>query len=294
VERINLMPEAWVDGGGLWSNKTGTFTNCHWESSWNASGKRTTPSPAFVTDFVVEDENEIIEAGWSMGKADNAKASEDGVNPAPTGDYVLGNAIIKGTNFQHLLDSLVRALPDEGKQEKMRAILGEGRASHWNGLKAHLVRVDIEREGLMKKKSQDGKEYGFNVVVIDTILSLPSDKKVGGAGKASPAALQSKPAGKAAKAAAAPAAASAPTAAEASAPASSDLDEIARGKCLEALMAAGGAMSRADLAKAVYAGETNATAKAQLMKKVFVKEWLEANAEAAGFTFDAATDTASI
>ena len=264
--KVSFMPEAWVEGGGLWNNVDVRFTNCRFESEWTAGGKRQA-GPAFVSDLLFLEDQSINEAGWSLGSAKDYQASADGVKAAAKGDYVVGAAARKSSNYYYLVASMIEALPDATKAEDMERILGNGAASAWDGMEAHIIRQTVEREGLDKKKNAQGKEMDFTVPVVDSILKVPGGKKAAPGTKAAP-----KTGGKAA--AAAP-----------------DMDDAARAKVIEVLDAGGGSMVRTALAQAAFKATADAKLKQPLAKLIYEKAWLTANAEAGGWTFDAETDT---
>jgi hypothetical protein len=264
--KVSFMPEAWQEGGGLWNNVDVRFTNCRFESEWTAGGKRQA-SPAFVSDLVFIDDASVNEAGWSLGSTKDYQASADGVKPAATGDYVVGAAARKSSNFYFLVTSMIEALPDATKAEDMERILGEGAASAWNGMEAHIIRQTVEREGLEKKKNAQGKEMDFTVPVIDSILKVPGGKKAAPGTKT-------------------PAKAGAKAGAEAP-----NMDEAARAKVNEVLDANGGSMIRTALAQAAFKATADAKLKQPLAKLIYEKAWLTAQSEAGGWTFDAETDT---
>jgi len=261
--KVIFTPDNWTEGGGLWGNIDARFTNCRYESAWTASGKRQA-SPAFVSDLVnLEGEGETIEGGWTLGSDKNFQASKDGVKKAEVGDYVIGGPPTKSSNYVILVASLIEALPDAEKEEKIKSILGEGKASAWDGLEAHIVRKTVERENLEKKKRPGGGEYDFTVPVIDSILKFPGEKKQK-AQKAS--------------AAAAP---------------DSDMDKLAIMKVVEVLKAKG-SLSRTALAQACFDATTDTKMKQPLGKLIYASKWLEDNAAAGGWTYDAKDETVAL
>jgi hypothetical protein len=279
---VQFYPDQLVDGGGLWSNRIATMTNCRFESKWSAGGKRSIASPALVCDLVFDDDDSVEEQGFSLGK--DYQASEDGKVAAESGEYALGGKAANSSNVGYFVKSLRAAMPETGLQEIMDKLWQDPKASNYNGLKANWIRETIEREGLQKKQRPGGGEYEFQALVVDSVIEWPWE-----AGKGAKAAAATKTA-KAAKPVAKPAAAAAPAAT-----ATTDgIDAIARTRVMEALIKGGGQMDRAKMSQEVYKLEKDVKLKPQLVALVYEKAWITANSEAGGFTLDEKTDVVAI
>lgn len=274
---VTFMPDTFVEGGGLWDNKDVRFSNCRFESEWDAGGRKTVKSPAFVSDieFLDGDEPEA-ETGWTVGKdykaSKDSKSAEKGVATAK-GDYLTGPNLRKSSNFVILVESLINALPDDKKEEYMEKLLS-GAASAWNGLEAHMIRQKVERPGLEKQKRADGKVYDDTVPVIDTILKFPWDKKAPAGAKAAATASGKATAGK--TAAVDPA----------------ELDS-------KALMEIGrvlteGSMTKVDLSEAVFKNIPDPKIRQKIVNLLFNNEWLSEHAEEGGYEFDEGSETLTV
>lgn len=273
----SFMPDTFQEGGGLWDNLDLRFTNCRIMSNWDYQGKGQS-GPALVVDLVsVSNDTEVIVQGWSIGAAKDYSATSDGKVAVEVGDMILGPQLRKGSNVVILFESIADAVPDSGKDEALMKLLGRGKASDLNGLEAHMIRKVVDRPGLEKKKSSDGKVYDFTVPVVDTILKFPWDKKAppgvkGGA----------KPAGAAAKPAATPPPAAATNAA---------VEETAMTQVGLVLAGAQDGMDRASLSQEVFKAVKDGKMRAAVVKMVYDKAWLVAKGEEGGWQYDEESDT---
>jgi hypothetical protein len=253
------------------------FGKCHFESAWDASGRKKMPTPAFVSELTLIDEDETEEHGWSCGK--DYQASKDGVKAAPAGDFLVGPALRKSSNFTILLSSIIDALPDDKKEEYMEKLCA-GNASAFDGMEAHMLRITPERPGLEKRKAADGKEYDQQVLVVDTITRFPWDKKA-------PPGVKSKAgAGKAAGA----------KAANTKAPETNedDLNTEAVMEVVKVLGANDNAMDRTALSEALFKSVKDAKKRNKIIQMAYEGDWLTTNAEAGGWEFDSETDVVTM
>ena len=276
---VSLLPETFADGGGLWSGKDVRFEKCHFDSEWNAGGKKTMPAAAFVADLFIMDEEITEENGWGVGK--EGKASSDGKKESKTGDFLIGPPLVKSSNTALLINSIIDAIPADNKEEYIPRLFGSNKASDLNGLVCHMVRIKPDRPGIEQKTAADGKKYDIMVLVVDIILGWPWDKKAPkGAAKATPAAAK----GKAAAKAAAPAAAVDDTAVDQRA-----LMEISK-------VLGDEPVDRTEACQKVFGNIPAKEAKLRnaVLDKLYNPEWLTANAEEGGFVFDADGDTLAI
>ena len=274
---VSLMPEDFSEGGGLWENKNVRFTNCRFESEYDYGGKF--KGPAFVSDLVDLDEEGVITQGWSIGKGLTAT---DGKKATATGDKLMGSTLVKSTNFAMLITSIVDALADAEKSDNVKKMFGEGKASGLDGLEAFMVRKKVEREGLVPKKREDGRVYDQTVLIVDTIGKLPWEKKA-------PPGASSK--GKAGS----------PVGTKAAPGAAKSVAEAVDGVQDKALMVVGQVVSKAgeegisrdDLNAAVFKSIKVVAERNKVCELVFAgdtAEWLVANAEAGGWSYDEAGD----
>lgn len=273
---VSFMPESWVDGGGLWSNRDARFTNTRFISDWDYKGKAN-PSPVLASDLVDIITGEEIETQvWSIGSG--FVASADGKKASQTGDWLLGGALIKSSNILILFESILEAIPDDKKDEYVEKLFGSSKASALDGLEAHMIRKKIVREGLVKKARPDGKVYDATTPVVDSIIKYPWEK----AKKAPPGTVGG---GKAAAAADAPAAKSAaPTG-----------DVVTKTYMLIGqVLAENPTMSRDDLNKAVFKLVKVPKERMEIAKLVYSPEWLTANAEDGGFAYDEEGDMVTV
>jgi hypothetical protein len=273
---VSLLPDSFVEGGGLWDNKDVRWTNPRFVSDWTYQGKMKA-TPAFVVSLVGLDDGEEIEQAWSVGSADDYKASVDGKKESREGDYLIGSALKKSSNFVILVNSIIDAIPADQKEDVMQKLLGANKASAFEGMEAHMVRQKVDRPGLVKAPRADGKVFDSTVPVVDVILKFPWDKKA--------------PPGVKGKATAAKAAAKAPAKAAPAEAASDDLDQKAIMEIGQILAKNPDGMERTACSQEIFKAIKVPKERNLIVAKIYDPEWLEANAEDGGWVFDKESDT---
>jgi hypothetical protein len=212
--------------------------------------------------------------------------ASDGKKATASGDFLMGSALVRTSNFAYLLKSIQDALPDAGKEENMGKMFDAGKASNFNGLEAHMVRLKVEREGLEKKARPDGKVYDQTVPVVDLLHKLPWEKKAppGVKGATGKAALS--------KAAAPATGAKDPASAT---PPSTDYESKAIMMVGQqvAQLGAGGSITRDDLNAVLFESIKIVKEKNAIIQYTFKSDWLAEKAEEGGWVFDTENDTLS-
>jgi hypothetical protein len=275
VGRVSLMPDTFVEGGGLWDNRDVRFLSAKYVSEWNYGGKSTVKAPAFVASLQFLDDEEVVEQAWTCGSVKEYQASGDGVNASASGNFLVGGALKKSSNMGIFAYSVIDALPEEGKREAMEKLLG-GNADAFVGMEAHIVRKKVERVGMEKTVRTDGKVYDQTVPVIDSILKFPWDKKLPPGAKA--------PAGKAA----------AEKPATAAAPSTEELTEKAVFQVSLVVGSNRDGILRNELSQKIFANmPKEPKLRTQIINIAFEKNFLTEYAEQGGWVYDEEADTIS-
>ncbi len=161
----SLKPSEFQEGGGLVQGEL-TWRNPRFET-FDYGGKGPNV-PAFSVDLE-PDEGDTVTQYWSAGNADDWTPSKDGKKLIATGK---ASRLSKSSNFYQLLNSLVEAKFPEDKMEDNVSI--------YDGMKCNMVRIPApERKGLQQKESK----YEKNILVVDSIITLPWETKEAGSGE---------------------------------------------------------------------------------------------------------------
>jgi len=150
------------EGGGLiqgrlkWKDPRFTIFD------YNGAGPET---PSFAVDLEPED-GETVTQYWSCGSLDEWTPSKDGKRLIKVGRMA---KLSKSCKYYRLLTSLWEAKFPKEKMVDDVSIL--------DGMVCDMVRVpDVERKGLEPKKD---KKYAADVLVVDSIVTLPWDQEGG-------------------------------------------------------------------------------------------------------------------
>jgi hypothetical protein len=192
-----LSPENQQEGTGLLSDVDVKFAEVR-VVTWDYNGKVPSLVPALKVTMELED-GQMQDQYYSLGKATDWQPNEDGTQIVAVGK---ATGIANNSNSALLINSMVNAGFPENK------ITNDVRC--FEGITAHVARVPApKRGGAPKPPREDGKVYEDTVLVVETIISFPWDKKAAStAGKPKTgAAAATKAAPKAAPKAAAAAAA---------------------------------------------------------------------------------------
>jgi len=163
-ERVSFDPRKLAAGGGLLDDVNVEFTECRFEM-FDYGGKAP-EAPSFHAKLVDIDDGEEHEQYWSIGKASDWEIIEDGAALYPAGKKV--KAVNVSSNFGQLLVSLGNAgFPSE--------IMDKGSVFALNGLKAHVIRVEMKRKGLKRSAEQEEKGYEQTCLTVDEIIALPGE-----------------------------------------------------------------------------------------------------------------------
>jgi hypothetical protein len=156
--------------GGLLDDVDATWKNVKFEM-YDYEGKAD-KAPCFAADMVTGTESkpeDIVRQRWSCGSAENWEPSPDGMYLTPIGS---DTELRKASNMFLLMTSLLEAgFP--------RATLGEGCASNFEGLKAHMRRKEGPKRGNLPQQQTrrvvGGKEYERDnkILLVEKILELP-------------------------------------------------------------------------------------------------------------------------
>jgi hypothetical protein len=159
---VSLDPDTFVEGGGLLDNVDVTWRNPRFEM-WSYPSGNYGDAPVFRVDLELDDGSVSDNDVWTAGSADDWSPSKSGNLLKPIGGQ---RFLSRSSNFFQLLKSLKEAkFPNE--------LMEAGKASVYEGLKCHMVRINQpERKGLAKKD----KKYTPSVLVVDTIIQLPGEK----------------------------------------------------------------------------------------------------------------------
>lgn len=165
-----------------------TWKECRFEL-WDYNGKVVVPVPALKVSMEVEGIDEPVDQYFSAGSGKDWEPSKDGTKLVSIGS---AKGINKTSNFGILMLSLIEANFPKDK-------IGED-CTVFEGMKCHMIRVAApKREGIVKAPRADGKVYEDQNLIVDSIISLPWDKKGKATGKTAAQGKETtKPAGDAA------------------------------------------------------------------------------------------------
>jgi hypothetical protein len=163
-KRASLAPKDLATGGGLLDDCNVEFTNCRFEM-FDYGGKAP-EAPALHATLVDMEDGEEHEQYWSAGKASDWEIGEDGAILVPVGK---ATAVNVSSNLGQLLVSLGNAgFPEE--------TLADGDVTALEGMKAHVMRIEMKRKGL--KKQENDKGYEQTCLCVDEIVELPGGEAV--------------------------------------------------------------------------------------------------------------------
>lgn len=170
-----LQPKNMVEGSGLLDDVDVTVKESR-IVVWDYNGKVYPAVPAIKWVMELEDES-LVEQYWSIGKATEWAPNEDGTKLVALGKQT---GINKSTNGAILLTSAVNAGFPENKIDEITC---------FDGLKAHMIRIPApKRAGLAPRAPrEDGKTYDDTILTVKSVISLPWEKKGGGAKAPAPA-----------------------------------------------------------------------------------------------------------
>lgn len=242
IKYASLDSDTFVEGGGgILNDVNATIVKARFVM-FDYQGK-SEPAPAIMFTLQPEDGDEQEQA-WSLGSTQDWRPSEDGryillINPNKT-DAKLN----KNSNGGILLHSM--------KEKGVPGTILAGDISKLEGMKCHWVQIpDTRNLTKGKKTGKDGKQYDKTILVVSTVVSLPT----GSATTAIPAGV------------AGPAVPSA----------ASDITESAIATLTHLVLEAGDAFAKKDLAgKAMAVLEGNAK-KTQILQVMFKDEFIKAN-----------------
>ena len=162
-KHVGLREEDLSTTMGFLEDNNVEFTECRYEI-FDYAGKKP-PAPAFYSKVIDLDDEPEHEQRWSIGGTpDDWEIGEDGDILIPLSKKAM-KGVNAGSNFGQLITSLINnAFSND--------ILGEGRASGFDGLKAHVIRVE--------SKGKFGDEEGGKkreTVIVDKILEGETTKK---------------------------------------------------------------------------------------------------------------------
>jgi hypothetical protein len=160
--------------GGLLDDVDVTWKNVKYEM-YDYEGKADA-APCFAADMVTGTEakpEEIVRQRWSCGSAENWEPSPDGMYLVPIGSET---ELRKASNVIVLMGSLVQAgFPVN--------LLGDGNAGVFEGLQAHMRRMEGPKRGGLPQQQQrrvvGGKEYERDnkILLVEKIIALPGKQE---------------------------------------------------------------------------------------------------------------------
>ena len=175
----SLKPSEMSEGGGLLNDVNLKWTNVGFVL-WDYNGKSPTKSPALKVTLVDED-GETSEQYWSAGDAKNWVPSADGKR-------LQSVSSVEKQNISTNMGILIKSLVDSGFDE---SLIGDD-VSIFEGLVAHMIQVPAPKRGgtVARAPRADGRTFEPTILVVDSIVTMPGEKKAGarrGAGTRAPA-----------------------------------------------------------------------------------------------------------
>jgi hypothetical protein len=158
-----LKPSTFVEGGGLPGDIDVTFKEVKFVL-WDYNGKIPTANPAMFVKMQ-EDSGEEHDQWWSSGQSKDWVPSEDGKTLVAVGS---ATGLNTNSNAGMLITSIVNAGFPEDKID--------GDVTVFQGLRCHVIRQPVKREGLTREPRADGKVFESTVLVVSKIHSLPWEK----------------------------------------------------------------------------------------------------------------------
>lgn len=160
-----LAPENQQEATGLLNDVDVKFAEVR-VVTWDYNGKVPSPVPALKVTMELED-GSMQDQYYSLGKATDWQPNEDGTTIVAVGK---ATGIANNSNSALLINSLVNAgFPENKITDDVRC---------FEGMVAHMSRIPApKRGGMPKAPREDGKVYEDTVLVAETIISFPWDKK---------------------------------------------------------------------------------------------------------------------
>lgn len=163
-KHIGLTEKELSTSSGLLDDNNVEFTECRYEM-FDYAGKRP-PAPAFASKLVDLDDESVHEQRWTVGgTSEDWEIGEDGDTLIP-----LTKKAMKGVNVNSNFGQLIVSLINAGFDND---VLGEGRASGFDELKAHVIRVE-SKAGI---KDEEGNKKKQEVIQVDKLLDEKAAKK---------------------------------------------------------------------------------------------------------------------
>jgi hypothetical protein len=177
-----LAPENQQESTGLLNDVDVKFAEVR-VVTWDYNGKVPSPVPALKVTMELEDGN-MQDQYYSLGKATDWQPNEDGTTIVAVGK---ATGIANNSNSALLINSLVNAgFPANKIADDVRC---------FEGMVAHMSRIPApKRGGTPKPPREDGKVYEDTVLVAETIVSFPWDKKAAAGKPKTAGAAATKPA----------------------------------------------------------------------------------------------------
>lgn len=265
----SLNPEDWTQGG-LLDDIDVTFKEVRWVE-WDYNGTIDTPVLALLASLEYEDQGKVAtqEQYYSAGDLSKFQPSADGRQAISVGGA-------KGLNSNTNAGMLIKSFIDAGfPQDK----LGTGDVGAFDGTVAHINRVaQPKRGGRVADKNSAG--FDLTVAVITKIHKMPWETT---AGKTAAKPVATRPTTKAPLAA--------PPADEPEGEAG-EMDVAAAEILLAVLEAKKGTVAKSGIAPGSFKALSGNTNRAAILALITNADWLMANGENFGWSFDGTTVTA--
>lgn len=160
-----LAPSNQQEATGLIDNVDVTFNEVR-VVLWDYNGKVPNLTPALQVTMGLDDDSVQVQY-YSLGKATDWQPNEDGTQIVAVGK---ATGIATNSNAALLINSLVNAgFPENKVTDDVRFL---------EGLKVHMARVPApKRGGAPKPPREDGRVFEDTVLVAESIISFPWDKK---------------------------------------------------------------------------------------------------------------------
>jgi len=160
-----LAPSNQQEGTGLLNDVDVKFAEVR-VVTWDYNGKVAVPVPALKLTMELDD-GSMQDQYYSLGKATDWQPNEDGTQIVAVGK---ATGIANNSNSALLINSMVNAgFPENKITDDVRC---------FEGMTAHMSRIPApKRGGVVKAPREDGRVFEDTVLVVESIISFPWDKK---------------------------------------------------------------------------------------------------------------------